>query len=100
MQPAKKVEKQEFNASQRISTLFLELLERQFPIEDARQRVHFRSASYFANQLSIHVNHLSRAIKETTQKTTSQIIADRLLQEAKILLRQTECIQMLLSIAS
>lgn len=90
MQPAKKTEKQEINASQRISTLFLELLERQFPIEDARQRVHFRSASDFAEQLSIHVNHLSRAVKETTQKTTTQIIAERILQESKILLRQTD----------
>lgn len=90
MQPAKKMEKQEINASHRISILFLELLERQFPIEDARQRVHFRSASDFANQLSVHVNHLSRALKETTQKTTSQLIAERLLQEAKILLSQTD----------
>lgn len=90
MQPAKKIEKQEINASHRISILFLELLERQFPIEDARQRVNFRSASDFASQLSVHVNHLSRAIKETTQKTTSQIITERLLQEAKILLMQTD----------
>lgn len=90
MQPAKKIEQQEINASHRISILFLELLERQFPIEDARQRVHFRSASDFASQLSVHVNHLSRAIKQTTQKTTSQIIAERLLQEAKILLVQTD----------
>jgi AraC-like DNA-binding protein len=89
MKPAKKIDKQEINASHRISILFLELLERQFPIEDVRQRVQFRSASDFANQLSIHVNHLSRAIRETTEKTTSQIIAERLLQEAKILLTQT-----------
>lgn len=90
MQPARNVEKQEVNASHRISILFLELLERQFPIEDARQRVHFRSASDFASQLSVHVNHLSRAVKEATQKTTSQIISERLLQEAKILLAQTD----------
>lgn len=89
MHPAKKVDKQEINASNRIAVLFLELLERQFPIEDSRQRVHFRSASDFASQLSVHVNHLSRAVKETTQKTTSQLIAERLVQEAKILLTQT-----------
>lgn len=89
MQPARKIEKQQINASSRISILFLELLERQFPIEDVRQRVHLRSASDFASQLSVHVNHLSRAVRETTNKTTSQIIAERLLQEAKILLTQT-----------
>ncbi|MFC0778607.1 helix-turn-helix domain-containing protein [Flavobacterium sp. HJSW_4] len=90
MQPAKRIEKQEINASNRISILFLELLERQFPIEDIRQRVSFRTASDFADQLSIHVNHLSRAVKEITEKTTSQITAERLLQEAKILLKQTD----------
>lgn len=90
MQPAKKIEKQEINASHRIAILFLELLERQFPIEDTRQRVHFRSASDFAGQLAVHVNHLSRAVKEITQKTPTQIIAERLLQEAKVLLVQTD----------
>lgn len=90
MHPAKKTQKEQINAAHRISILFLELLERQFPIEDTRQRVSFRSASDFANQLSIHVNHLSRAVKATTQKTTSELIAERILREAKILLKHTE----------
>ncbi len=46
--------------------------------------------SEFAGQLAVHVNHLNRAVKEITEKTTSMIIAERLLQEAKILLRHTE----------
>ncbi|WP_089998783.1 helix-turn-helix domain-containing protein [Chryseobacterium taichungense] len=90
MKPASKAEKQQANASQRITHLFLELLERQFPIEDVRQRIHFRSPSEFAGQLSVHVNHLNRAVKEITEKTTSEIITERLLQEAKILLKHTE----------
>ncbi len=77
------------NAASRISSVFLELLERQFPIENPNQRFAFRSASDFANQLSIHVNHLNRALKETTLKTTSEIIAERLAQEAKMLLKHT-----------
>lgn len=89
IKPALKAEKQKANASQRITYLFLELLERQFPIEDARQRICLRSPSEFAGQLSVHVNHLNRAVKETIEKTTSEIIAERLLQEAKILLRHT-----------
>jgi AraC-like DNA-binding protein len=40
-------------------------------------------------QLNIHVNHLNRAVKEITEKTTSQLIAERLLQEAKILLKHS-----------
>lgn len=89
MQPAAAFDKQPRNASQRISTLFMELLERQFPIDENHQAVTLRSASDFAKQLNVHVNHLNRAVKETTQKTTSQIIAERVVQEAKILLRHS-----------
>lgn len=87
MQPSANFDKKQVNASQRISTLFLELLERQFPIDDNHHKIHLRSASEFASQLNIHVNHLNRAVKETTQKTTSQITAERILQESKILLK-------------
>jgi len=89
MEPSAKFEKQPINASQRITTLFLELLERQFPIDDNHQAVSLRAASEYADQLNVHVNHLNRAVKETTQKTTSQIIAERILQEAKILLKHS-----------
>jgi len=77
------------NATIRISSLFLELLERQFPIESISQQVNFRSPSEFADQLNVHVNHLNKALKETTGKTTSQIISERIVQEAMILLKQT-----------
>lgn len=87
--PSAKFEKQPINASQGISTLFLELLERQFPIDEIHQTLNLRSASHFANQLNVHVNHLNRAIKETTEKTTSQIIAERILRESKILLKHS-----------
>ena len=90
MQPTAKIEKQTLNASQRITTLFLELLERQFPIDDNHQTVSIRAASDYANLLNVHVNHLNRAVKETTQKTTTQIIAERILQESKILLKHSK----------
>jgi AraC family transcriptional regulator, transcriptional activator of pobA len=78
------------NASQRISTLFLELLERQFPIDENHLSIKLRYASDFAKQLNIHVNHLNKAIKETMLKTTTEIIAERILQEAKILLKHSQ----------
>jgi AraC family transcriptional activator of pobA len=90
MEPNASIEHQQVNASQRIATLFLELIERQFPIDESHQRINIRSASGFAEQLNIHVNHLNRAVKETTQKTTSQIIAERILQESKILLKHSK----------
>jgi AraC family transcriptional regulator, transcriptional activator of pobA len=64
-------------------------LERQFPIDDSHPSVQLRTASDFANQLNVHVNHLNRSVKETTQKTTTHLIAERILQEAKILLRHS-----------
>ncbi len=90
MQPATQFDKQHINASNRIATLFLELVERQFPIDENHQQIHLRSASDFANQLNVHVNHLNRAVKEITQKTTSQIIAERVVQESKILLKHSK----------
>lgn len=90
MQPSANINQQPHNAAQRIATLFLELLERQFPIDDAHQTVQLRTANDFAQQLNIHVNHLNRAVKEVTDKTTTQLIADRLLQEAKILLKRSD----------
>lgn len=89
MQPAENLEKKPINASQRIANLFLELLERQFPIDENHQQLSLRGASDYAKQLNVHVNHLNRAVKDTTEKTTSQIIAERIVQEAKILLKHS-----------
>lgn len=76
-------------ASQRIFMLFYNLLERQFPIDSLHQTLGLRSASEFAFHLNVHVNHLNRAVKETTDKTTTEIISNRILQEAKVLLHHT-----------
>jgi AraC family transcriptional activator of pobA len=78
------------NANSRITSVFTELLERQFPIETPSQRFSLRSANDFAQHLSVHVNHLNRAIRETTGKTTTDHIAERLLSEAKLLLKHTD----------
>ncbi len=89
LHPTEHLERQQPPASQRIAALFLELLERQFPIDDMHPTVQYRSASDFADQLNVHVNHLNRAVKEITDKTTTQLIAERILQESKILLRHS-----------
>ncbi len=77
------------NASQRISSLFIELLERQFPLESTHQRLNLRTPKDYADRLAVHVNHLNKVIKETTGSTTTGLISNRVTQEAKILLRQT-----------
>jgi AraC family transcriptional regulator, transcriptional activator of pobA len=80
---------QKTNANSRITSIFTELLERQFPIETPKQRFSLRSAKDFADQLYVHVNQLNRAIKETTGKTTTRLIAERITSEARALLKQT-----------
>ena len=79
----------QINASTRIFSLFIELLERQFPIENTTQILQLRTAKDFADTLRVHVNHLNKILKETTGKTTTEIVASRVTQEAKILLKQT-----------
>jgi len=78
------------NASDRITALFIELLERQFPIDSLQQRLDLRTAKDYADRLAVHVNHLNKVLKETTNHTTTEIIGRRITQEAKILLKQTD----------
>jgi AraC-like DNA-binding protein len=77
------------NASSRICSLFTELLELQFPIEEPDQMIKLRTAQDFAHKLKLHPNHLNRVLKQLTGKTTSQFIMSRLIQEAKIVLKHT-----------
>jgi AraC-like DNA-binding protein len=77
------------NAPARLTAQFMELLERQFPLEMPRQQLRLRTAADYAGQLAVHVNHLNRVLKETTGHTTTALIASRLTQEARILLLQT-----------
>ncbi|GAB3705706.1 response regulator transcription factor [Spirosoma flavus] len=75
-------------ASARVSSLFVELLERQFPIEKPDQQLNLRTAKEYADQLAVHVNHLNKVLKETTGRTTTELIGNRIVQEAKVLLGQ------------
>lgn len=78
------------NAASRISSLFIELLERQFPIESNAQVIQLKTPIEFAKTLDIHINHLNKVLKETTGRSTIEIIHGRIAEEAKILLKQTQ----------
>jgi AraC family transcriptional regulator, transcriptional activator of pobA len=78
------------NATTRVAGLFVELLERQFPITSPQQQLELRTAKDYAERLAIHVNHLNKVLKENTGKTTTEVISSRVAQEAKILLKQTD----------
>ena len=89
MRPAENFEYYQ-NASQRVASLFMELLERQFPIDSPERFLRLKSPVDYAENLSIHVNSLNRSVKEITGRTTSQQITSRIIQEANALLKHTD----------
>jgi len=89
MEPSDNVPKHK-NAAVRITSVFLELLERQFPIESKEHPLELKTAQDYAKNLSVHVNHLNSSVKEVTGKPTTAHIADRIITEAKALLQHTD----------
>lgn len=75
------------NAAQRIAELFLALLDRQFPVDFPGRILRLKSATDYAGRLSVHVNHLNRAVKAATGRTTSELISSRIAQEGRQMLR-------------
>ena len=90
LEPATFEQYQGSNGAQRITAVFMELLERQFPVESPMQRMEFRHPVEFAEQLSVHINHLNHTLKQVMGRTTSQLIAERIMQEARTLLQHTD----------
>lgn len=78
------------NAALRISTHFIDLLEKQFPIDSPTRPLELKTAQDYAHRLSVHVNHLNRSVKEVLGKTTTDLITIRIIQEAKSLLQCTD----------
>jgi len=89
LQPLESFEKQK-NAASRITAVFLELLERQFPIESPDKPLQLKTAQDYAKNLSVHTNYLNRLVKEVTGKPTTAHIAERIISEAKALLQHTD----------
>ncbi|RYG00937.1 MAG: helix-turn-helix domain-containing protein [Chitinophagaceae bacterium] len=77
------------NSSHRLTTVFIELLERQFPIESIGNPLKLRTAADYASVLNVHTNHLNRAVKEVTGRPTTAHIAERIIIEAKAMLLHT-----------
>ncbi|MGN8067791.1 helix-turn-helix domain-containing protein [Mucilaginibacter sp. 22184] len=73
-------------ASARLANSFRSLLAGQFPLAYPNQQVGLRTPQQFAEKLAVHTNSLNRALKEATGKTTTQLINERLMLEARALL--------------
>lgn len=89
MQPSEEFHPQK-NAANRIAAVFMELLERQFPIESADTPLKLKTAQDYATNLNMHVNYLNRAVKQVTGKSTTTHITERVASEAKALLQHTD----------
>ncbi|PUV25058.1 MULTISPECIES: AraC family transcriptional regulator [Sphingobacterium] len=72
-----------------IACSFIRLLESQFPIDSPQDIIKLRTSKDFADELALHPNYLNRQVKLSRGRTVSDIIAARLVQEAKILLKLT-----------
>jgi len=89
LQPSENYSQQK-NAAARITSVFLELLERQFPIETSNRPLQLKTAQDYAGNLNLHVNYLNRAVKQITGKPTTAHITERMITEAKALLQHTD----------
>ncbi len=74
----------------RLAAAFGALLAGQYPIVTPARRLALRTPQAFAEALAVHVNYLNRALKAATGHTTTQLLAERLVQEARTLLRHTD----------
>lgn len=74
----------------RVMNGFFQLLNQQFPVDSPEHPLKPMTPLSFAEQLHVHVNHLNSVVKKHTGKTTSAIIHERVVAEAKTLLRNTD----------
>ena len=68
----------------------MQLLNNQFPIDAPDTVVRLRNPGDFAELLHVHVNHLNHTLRKLTGKSTSVIIQERILEEAKDLLKNSD----------
>lgn len=89
LQPSQNFDAQN-NAATRVTRVFLELLERQFPIERKDSPLILKTAKDYAENLNIHTNYLNRSVKQVTGRPTTEHITERIVNEAKALLQFTD----------
>lgn len=76
--------------SDRVIARFFNLLDQSFPVDSPQNPLKMPTPAAYAAQLNVHVNHLNTVVKRFTGKTTRDIIHERIIAEAKILLLNTD----------
>ncbi len=80
---------QHADANARITAVFTELLNGSFLSSRHNNGSHYAPRATLPSIWSVHVNHLNRAIRTTTGKTTTEHIFERVTGEARALLKHT-----------
>ena len=75
------------NTAEEIACSFVRLLEGQFPVESPQDMITLTTPKDFADRLAIHPVYLNRQVKTSKNRTVSDMIAARIMQEAKVLLK-------------
>lgn len=78
------------NPADRVVSSFFSLLDQQFPVDSPENPLKLTAPAAYAEILNVHVNHLNTVVKKHTGKTTREIIQERIIREAKILLLNTD----------
>lgn len=87
---AKEIQVKDLPSNIRLFKKFDELLNNQFPVDSPVHPLIMKSPANYAQQLNVHVNHLNSSVKSVTNQTTTQIIKQKILEEAKSLLLFTD----------
>jgi AraC family transcriptional activator of pobA len=81
---------QQDNSNDRLIARFFGVLNQQFPVDSPENPLRFLTPAAYADQLHVHVNYLNNVVKKATGKTTREIIHERIVEEAKTLLLNTD----------
>lgn len=84
------VPNQKILKGERLVSGFMDLLNNQFPIDSPKNSISLKTPNDFAKELHTHVNHLNHCLKEFTGKSTTEIIAEKLISEATDLLQNSD----------
>ncbi|WKB80479.1 helix-turn-helix domain-containing protein [Cellulophaga omnivescoria] len=76
-------------AASRITSLFFEQLNRQFPIKNINNPILLKTPKDFSDNLAVHINHLNDSVKSITGKSTSTHIKEKITAEAENMLYNT-----------
>ena len=81
---------QQDSSGDRLIARFFSVLNQQFPVDSPENPLRFLTPAAYADQLHVHVNYLNNVVKKTSGKTTREIIHERIVEEAKTLLLNTD----------